>query len=635
MKAKNLLLIAVAVLSLAGCKYDDDAIWDAVNKQEERIAALETWQKQASQEIAALKAITDESDYILSMDSIMDGTTRIGYTITFKKSGTITLMNGQKGDTPLISLQKGEDGNYYWTLNGDLMTDANGAPIRANGGEGAEGAPAPTPQLKTGSQLKALSIPGTWQTDAFYLSVDGGKTWNKVSGDKGEKGDKGDKGDTGATGAPGAPGSSGSGGGLFSGIDNSKPSVVIFTLADGRTTFTVPRYNVELVIERNGKKLEKGEIVYMGFSAPAEFNYSKLAPGSTIAVIAPTGWRATLDRDESTITVNSPSEAECNNNHELTSAETVIIVSGGNGLNAIYTIQTKAISGKVIECDAKDLTEMLDLFSNVEDLKVSGELTAEHMEKIKGLSSSLVEIDLEEATLEGGIPDEQFSHFGKLTTVKLPKDLKKIGGNAFFSCEKLTTVSNIEGVEEIGGTAFRSCKALNSAMKLEELTKIGIGAFSGCEKLPNITIGDKVTELPNGVFESCTSLQEFTVPASVKTIGGTAFNKCNGLNTITIEEGLATIIADAFRGCSALTEITLPSTLENIGKDVFYGCNNLKSLTCKSEEPPTYDLLSGPGTLGNGLNNDLKIYVPSGSVDDYKNENTIWGQYKDKIEAIQ
>lgn len=179
MKAKNLLLIAAAVLSLVGCKYDDDALWDAVNKQEERITALETWQKQASQEIALLKAITDESDYILSVTPIMEAGTQAGYTITFKKSGTITLMNGEKGaqgekgDTPLISLQQGKDGNWYWTLNGDLMTDANGAPIRANGTDGAS---APTPQLKTGSQLKAASIPGTWQTDAFYLSVDNGKT---------------------------------------------------------------------------------------------------------------------------------------------------------------------------------------------------------------------------------------------------------------------------------------------------------------------------------------------------------------------------------------------------------------------------------------------------------------------------
>mgnify|MGYP003367265332 FL=1 len=163
MKTKNLLLIAIAVLSLFGCKYDDDAIWDAVRNLEERLINLETWQKQASEEIALLKAITDESDYILSVVPVMEGETQKGYTITFKKSGTITLLNGQKGDkgdkgdTPLISLKQEKDGNWYWTLNGSLMTDASGAPIRANGTNGTNGTSAPTPQVKSRFRCRHLA----------------------------------------------------------------------------------------------------------------------------------------------------------------------------------------------------------------------------------------------------------------------------------------------------------------------------------------------------------------------------------------------------------------------------------------------------------------------------------------------
>ena len=599
MKAKNLLLIAVAVLSLVGCKYDDDAIWDAVNKQEERISALETWQKQASQEIAALKAITDESDYILSIDSIMDGTTRTGYTITFKKSGTITLMNGQKGDkgdTPLISLQQGKDGNWYWTLNGDLMTDADGAPIRANG---AAGTPAPAPQLKTGSQLKAASVPGTWQTDAFYLSVDNGKTWNKVSGDKGEKGDKGD---TGATGATGAPGSSGSGGGVFSGIDISKPSVAIFTLPDGRTTFTVPRYEADalnLVIKNSSNiPVDKDRVEIMAFSRTAVFVYSELASGSTIVVIPPTGWTAILDRKQNKITIGSPSEDDYSSNSQLAGpVETVVVVSSGNGLNAFYTIRTMAISNDFINCNADDLKSLLTQYPNVKKLKVSGTLTAEHMTKIKELKSSLVEIDMEEATLDGGIPYQQFRSFRKLTTVKLPKGLTKIGKEAFHGCNTLTTVSNIESVEEIGKEAFYGCEKLNSAMDLKKLATIEVLAFSRCFALTDITIGNHVTSLPVSLFESCTSLKEFTVPASVKTIHGLVFNECKGLETITIEEGVEKIEDSAFREC-AITEITLPSTLKEIYTYLFQNCISLKSLTCKSEDPPTTFNSGGVDSLG-------------------------------------
>lgn len=85
MKTKNLLLIAIAVLSLAGCKYDDDAIWDAVRNLEERMITLETWQKKASDEIALLKAITDESDYILSVVPIMEGDTQRDILLLLKR----------------------------------------------------------------------------------------------------------------------------------------------------------------------------------------------------------------------------------------------------------------------------------------------------------------------------------------------------------------------------------------------------------------------------------------------------------------------------------------------------------------------------------------------------------------------
>lgn len=535
MKAKNLLLIAVAALSLAGCKYDDDAIWDAVNKQEERISALETWQKQASQEIAALKAITDESDYILSIDSIMDGTTRTGYTITFKKSGTITLMNGQKGDkgdTPLISLQQGKDGNWYWTLNGDLMTDANGAPIRANG---AVGTPAPTPQLKTGSQLKAASIPGTWQTDAFYLSVDNGKTWNKVSGDKGEKGDKGD---TGATGATGAPGSSGSGGGVFSGIDISKPSVAIFTLPDGRTTFTVPRYEADalnLVIKNSSNiPVDKDIAEIMAFSRTADFFYFDLASGSTIVVIPPTGWTAILDREQKKITIGSPSEDDYSSNSQLAGpVETVVVVSSGNGLNAFYTIRTMAISNDFINCNADNLIDMLDKHSDVKKLKVSGALTTDQMAKIKNdLKSSLVEIDLEEATLDGGIPYSQFNSFSNLTTVKLPKGLTKIGASAFSNCP-LTTITIGEGLTYIGVNAFSGCTSLKTITLPSSLENIEGNIFSGCSALESITCEamsppkyQGSDPSPSLAFLGLASLKNIYVPAgSVSAYQGDSFWK--------------------------------------------------------------------------------------------------------------
>ena len=203
--------------------YDDSALWDKVNDHEERLAALEKWQEQTNQSIAAMQELLNTTDMITGVSAVSEGGQTVGYTITFLHSDPITIYNGAKGadgkdgadgQTPQIGLAQAEDGNWYWTLNGELLTDAQGNPIRANGLDGADGADgedgedgatgpegpqgndgtsAPTPQILLGSNIPAS---GNVQTDngkaidnAWYLSVDNGATWYRVSGKDGTNGD--------------------------------------------------------------------------------------------------------------------------------------------------------------------------------------------------------------------------------------------------------------------------------------------------------------------------------------------------------------------------------------------------------------------------------------------------------------
>ena len=75
----------------------------------------------------------------------MQGGEEVGYTITFLHSDPITIYHGKQGalgadgKTPQISIVQGEDGNWYWTLNGQQLTDDEGNPIRANGLDGQDG----------------------------------------------------------------------------------------------------------------------------------------------------------------------------------------------------------------------------------------------------------------------------------------------------------------------------------------------------------------------------------------------------------------------------------------------------------------------------------------------------------------
>ena len=197
--------------------YDDSALWDKVNDHEERIAALEKWQEQTNQSIAAMQELLNTTDMITGVTAVTEDGETVGYTITFLHSDPITIYNGAKGadgedgadgQTPQIGLAQAADGNWYWTLNGELLTDADGNPIRANGMDGADGedgedgatgpegqpgTSAPTPQILLGSSIPASGTVqtdgGTTIADARYLSVDNGATWYRVSGADGTNGD--------------------------------------------------------------------------------------------------------------------------------------------------------------------------------------------------------------------------------------------------------------------------------------------------------------------------------------------------------------------------------------------------------------------------------------------------------------
>ena len=237
-KIYAILPLACALTFTACDDYDDTALWEAVNGLEERIAALEQWQDETNNNIAALQKLLTTNDMITSVTPVMMGEETIGYTISFLHSDPITIYHGEKGDkgedgadgsTPQIGLTQQEDGNWYWTLNGELMTDSKGNPIRANGedgkdgqdgedgadgedgqdgrpgstgpqgkpgADGEDGENAPAPQIMLGNSLadddKIMPEGSTKDPNAWYLSVDNGTTWYRVSGKDGSAGDDGE-----------------------------------------------------------------------------------------------------------------------------------------------------------------------------------------------------------------------------------------------------------------------------------------------------------------------------------------------------------------------------------------------------------------------------------------------------------
>jgi hypothetical protein len=271
------LLFWISVLSFSCIPHDNIAIWNKMMDMEQRIADLEILCNQINTNIQALRDIVsalEAGDFVESISPIVENGKEIGYVITFSKSGNITIYHGKDGKdgedgqdglpgtdgapgqdgidgtdgtTPVIGIKLDIDNVYYWTLNGEWLTDGNGNKVRVTGetgkdgqdGEnGQEGAPGEdgsdgkdgkdgvTPQLKIEN--------GYW-----YVSNDGGLSWEQLGkatgekGEKGEQGEKGDKGDQGEKGEQGVKGDS-----MIQKIEYDSSNIYI-TLPDGYT-LTIP-----------------------------------------------------------------------------------------------------------------------------------------------------------------------------------------------------------------------------------------------------------------------------------------------------------------------------------------------------------------------------------------------------------
>ena len=174
---KKLLTILCTTLLLAttACQHED--IWDRLNDHEQRIEQLERQCRELNSNVLAIQTILtgiEQGDYVTEVMKIMENGTEVGYSITFAKSGTITIYhgtngtdgaNGTDGTTPKIGVKKASDGAYYWTTGDDWLTDDQGNKIAATVSDPNAGYI--TPQFRIAD--------GVW-----YISYDNGNSWRAV-----------------------------------------------------------------------------------------------------------------------------------------------------------------------------------------------------------------------------------------------------------------------------------------------------------------------------------------------------------------------------------------------------------------------------------------------------------------------
>ena len=197
---------------------------------------------------------------------------------------------GADGYCPDITIVLDQaSGRYVWQVDGKVLTKEDGTPMYADGQE------AIVPQLKTGSQLGK-----DYEQEAVYISVDGGNTWTRISGENGKS--------------------------FFEELTvDEEAGQVRIVLHDG-TTLKIPYVkDFQVVFSQTALSMVPGE------SKTITVTLRGVAQSQ---LVKPDGWRATLGVNS--LTVQAPS---ANNPYAEAEGDIALIAVAQNGFSSITKLR--------------------------------------------------------------------------------------------------------------------------------------------------------------------------------------------------------------------------------------------------------------------------------------------------------
>ena len=618
---KKLLSLLMCGLLLFGCgdKYDDSALRNDLNDLENRVAKLEELCKQMNTNISSLQKIVEALQDNLSISKVEQISD--GYIIHFSDGSTATIKNGKNSeDAPIIGVKKDTDGIYYWTLDGEWLTDEKGNKVKAQGTDGKDGVDGEdgtngkdgiTPQLKIEN--------GRWM-----LSMDNGKTWTDIGQATGADGKDGEDGEDGTDGEDGVDGKDGTNG-IFKSVREDDDNVY-FTLEDD-SVITIPKSdNSKFAIAFDTTDIA---ILNGGESKTISYTITDATKNTVVKAIAQDGWKVKVDAtstDKGTITITAPNPI----------VESEILVFANDGSYRTVMVSLNCMQGQIniadnsINATSAGGTQEIKLTTNLD-------YTIEIPEDAQSWLSLAPET---RALREDTIVFEVTANEGmqRYTTVALKDEQGKILQTIIFrqlgTCTEVHVETKGELENELAGYDYANIESLKITGVLNDvdflfiyrmmpnlknldiaevnITALPTQAFYNSKNvehliLPNtlITIGEEMfyqsklktvvipanaTTIGNSAFEQCASLISIDIPANVETIGTAVFWGCSSLTTVTFEKGsqLKTIgggssYYGAFSYCTALTSIEIPASVETIGASAFKGCSKLATVTFEKE----------------------------------------------------
>ena len=601
----------LGLLSLVSCtEYDEVAMWNKNEDMGSRLAALEELCSRLNTNIVSLQQIVEAlqgNDYVTGVVPVVENGETVGYTISFSKSGPVTIYhgkkgeNGQNGTTPVIGVEQDTDGLYYWTLDGEWLTDDEGSKILAqgmagksayelavekgyrgtldewlaslNGSNGDDGKSAYELAVENGYQgteeewLASLKGSAGDQGDDgvtpklevrddgyWYISYDNGQTWNKLGP---------------ATGDPGEDGDS-----MFSDIDVSDPDYLVLTLAETGASIKLPYYKDKFdLLFVSGSDRVKEMSVYCGPGATAEVEYELTNPLNVqvaIECISHSGYEVAVDKSAKKITVSAPDDPAA-----ITDPESEILVFASDDER---TVMRKLVVKQVKYIDYR-ATRQLDW----EKSSVNPRFWGEDCKFLDEQST------YDSATGEGRwaytgtviyITDASFSGEAGLQEIVIPASVVEVGRNLWN--------------ETGGGGAFQNCTALTSVVfEGDNLSKINLNTFNGCSALSSIELPESLEKIEYNAFDDCSALKSIVIPDKVTYIGEGAFNYCTGLQEAYIGDGVTEIAAKAFAECTALKTVVIGKSIQRIGDQAFNTRSSWDQMTLEKITVLFDDIASG------------------------------------------
>ncbi len=285
--------------------------------------------------------------------------------------------------------------------------------------------------------------------------------------------------------------------------------------------------------------------------------------------------------------------------------------------------------------------------------KPSGDISIPNQVNIRGVIYSVTKIE-----------DYALFNCPKITSVNIPKSVKKLSSSSFEDCHSLksfnvdtenpiytshggvlfnkkkTTIikypRNKEGnqytisnsIRTIGNNAFRNSK-LKSITVPNSVKKIEAYAFKNCNYLQSINIPLGIRKIENHTFSNCKSLQNINIPKSVISIGEYAFYSCSSLTSVILPSSIEKIKNYAFRECSSLKSINIPNKVNELGTKTFIYCSSLTSITSQIKNINKVEM--GIKVFEFVDKNQCTLIVPKGKKRAYKNSNQ-WADFVNTIE---